>query len=82
MAIACTKNGAAGISNAVSGVHLQRASGAQELSWTVLQLLKDTGLRNRLSHAARAFVTEHYSWAQSARAHEKVYVEVLDRAVY
>ena len=50
------------------GVHLLRAETAREFVDAILAIEHDPELAAALSHAGRALVTEHYSWAAARDA--------------
>jgi polysaccharide biosynthesis protein PslH len=60
-----------------AGTHYLLADEAQVMADSVLRLLGDAAERERLSHAARAYVAEHFSFRSIARDFEQICLETL-----
>jgi glycosyltransferase involved in cell wall biosynthesis len=60
--VVATRIGAAGLSGAVDGRHLQHADSADEFADACLALLGDAACRAKLGQAARALAIERYDW--------------------
>ncbi|MFO1352897.1 MAG: glycosyltransferase [Gammaproteobacteria bacterium] len=58
-----------------SGLVAEREPAA--LACAIGQLLEDAQLRERMRHAGRRAVREHYGWATVARRMEGLYAELL-----
>jgi len=78
MPIVSTRQGAEG-NEAVPGEHYLLADTPVAFADAVVRLMNDPAERERLARAARAFVTERYSIAETSRSLEQVALEVIER---
>lgn len=62
------------------GAHYLRRDAAEDQAQAVLQLLRDTGLRERLSRQARQRVEDFFGHRQVASVFERICLETLDGA--
>ena len=75
-AVVTTLVGAEGLAVAGCQPPLAIANGAEEFARATATLLGADGMRRALGHRARAYVTEHYSWAAYGRRLEEMYAEL------
>ena len=67
----------------VDGIHVKHGESAwiaavDKMAAAVVRLLRDKGLRHRLSIHGRALIEAEYSWAQTASRYERLYDEVTN----
>ena len=75
-AVVTTPVGAEGIAVAGCQPPLAIANSAEELARATATLLAAHDMRRALGHGARAYVTEHFSWAAYGRRLEEMYAEL------
>ena len=75
-AVVTTSVGAEGIAVAGCQPPLEIANGAEEFARATATLLGTNSMRRTLGRRARAYVTEHYSWAAYGRRLEEMYAEL------
>ena len=58
------------------GEHLLMAEDDEAVANSLVRLLRDPALADRIGRAARRYVEDHHSWAEVARRYEELYREV------